>query len=164
MRRKFPLKGMIALCALVVASMPALADAQRPPAEIPIPQARPAAATIDTSIKTAGIPGQISVMDGNDIPLPKDISRLKAGLDALTGDNVAAAEAVLQSLPQGSLDQHILAWAIALNGGDEVSSGEIEATAKMLPGWPGMAALRRNAEKALLREAPPYNCASPQQN
>lgn len=155
MRRKFPLQGMIALCALVAASMPALADAQRPPAEIPIPQARPAATTIDTSIKTAGIPGQISVRDGNDIPLPKDISRLKAGLDALTGDNVAAAEAVLQSLPQGSLDQHILAWAIALNGGDEVSSGEIEATAKMLPGWPGMAALRRNAEKALLREAPP---------
>lgn len=106
------------------------------------------------SVKTAGIPGQISDAVRPDIPLPKDISRLKAGLDALTAKNVDAAEAVLRSLPQGSLDRHILAWAIALNGGDAVSSGEIEATAKMLPGWPGMAALRRNAERALLREAP----------
>ena len=145
---------MVALCALVAASLPVGAEAPRPPAAIPVPQARPSAPEIDTSVKTAGIPAQVPNIIRPDIPLPKDISRLKTGLDALTGGNTAAAEAVLRSLPQGSLDRHILAWAIALNGGDEVSSGEIEATAKMLPGWPGMAALRRNAEKALLREAP----------
>jgi soluble lytic murein transglycosylase len=145
---------MVALCALVAASMPVRADAPQPPAVIPVPQARPTAQAIDTSVTTAGIPGQISDAVRPDIPLPKDISRLKAGLDTLTAKNVDAAEAVLRSLPQGSLDRHILAWAIALNGGDAVSSGEIEATAKMLPGWPGMAALRRNAERALFREAP----------
>ena len=154
MRRKYSVQGMIALCAVIAAAMPAWAEAPHSPAEVPIPQARPAAASIDTSVKTAGIPGQVPAIAASDIPVPKDISRLKAGLDALTAKNIAAAEAVLRSLPQDSLDRHILAWAIALTGGDEVSSGEIEATAKMLPDWPGMAALRRNAEKALLREAP----------
>jgi soluble lytic murein transglycosylase len=48
----------------------------------------------------------------------------------------------------------VLAWAIALYGGDKVPSGEIAATAAMLPGWPGLIALRNNSERALYRENP----------
>ncbi|RWX61806.1 lytic transglycosylase domain-containing protein, partial [Mesorhizobium sp. M2A.F.Ca.ET.039.01.1.1] len=57
--------------------------------------------------------------------------------------------------PATSLDRHILAWAIALYGGDQVPSGEIADAAKMLPGWPGTIALRKNSERALYRENPP---------
>ncbi|TIX34770.1 MAG: lytic transglycosylase domain-containing protein, partial [Mesorhizobium sp.] len=53
-----------------------------------------------------------------------------------------------------SLDRHILAWAIALYGGDHVPSGDIADAAKMLPNWPGTIALRKNSERALYRENP----------
>jgi soluble lytic murein transglycosylase len=82
------------------------------------------------------------------------IANLKSGLDALSAQEVGRARAVRDSLSENSLDRHILAWAIALRGGDLVPSGDIAAAAQALPGWPGMAALRRNSEKALFRENP----------
>ena len=89
----------------------------------------------------AGAPGQ-----------PADIAGLRSGLDALAAGRTDAARAVRDGLPAGSLDRHVLAWAIALYGGDRVPSGEIAATAEALPGWPGLTALRRNSERALARE------------
>lgn len=79
---------------------------------------------------------------------------LKGGLDALATGDIAAARAVRETLPANSLDRHILAWAIALYGGDRVPSSEIADTAKMLPTWPGTIALRKNSERALYRESP----------
>ena len=84
-----------------------------------------------------------------------DIAQLKSGLDALAARNIVGARAMRDSLPANSLDRHVLAWAISLYGGDQVPSGDIAATAHMLPDWPGMAALRRNSERALYRENPP---------
>ncbi|WP_024927282.1 MULTISPECIES: lytic transglycosylase domain-containing protein [unclassified Mesorhizobium] len=83
-----------------------------------------------------------------------DLTQLKSGLDALTARNFAAARAARDNLPVSSLDHHILAWAIALYGGDKVPSDEITAAAQLLPGWPGMTTLRRNSERALARENP----------
>lgn len=83
-----------------------------------------------------------------------DIAALKAGLDALSERDIPRARAGRDSLPQNSLDRHILAWAIALRGGDTVPSAEIAATALALPGWPGVETLRRNYERALFRENP----------
>ncbi|MEP9371067.1 lytic transglycosylase domain-containing protein [Mesorhizobium sp. KR1-2] len=83
-----------------------------------------------------------------------DIAALKAGLDALSERDIPRARAARDSLPQNSLDRHILAWAIALRGGDTVPSAEIAATALALPGWPGIETLRRNYERALFRENP----------
>ncbi|TIU03001.1 MAG: lytic transglycosylase domain-containing protein, partial [Mesorhizobium sp.] len=80
---------------------------------------------------------------------PSSIGQLKSGLDALAVNNIAAARNARDTLPSTSLDRHILAWAIALYGGDQVPSGEIADAAKMLPGWPGTIALRRNSERAL---------------
>ncbi|WP_296747013.1 lytic transglycosylase domain-containing protein [Mesorhizobium sp.] len=88
-------------------------------------------------------------------PLPADIAQLKGGLDALAANNIAGARNARDTLPATSLDRHILAWAVALYGGDKVPSGEIADAAKMLPGWPGTIALRRNSERALYRENPP---------
>jgi len=88
-------------------------------------------------------------------PAPDSIAQLKSGLDALAANNIAGARNARDTLPATSLDRHILAWAIALYGGDKVPSGEIADAAKMLPGWPGTIALRRNSERALYRENPP---------
>ena len=82
------------------------------------------------------------------------IEALKSGLDALAANNIDGARAIRDTLPANTLDRHVLAWAIALYGGDKVPSGEIAATAAMLPGWPGLIALRNNSERALYRENP----------
>ncbi|MBN9072872.1 MAG: lytic transglycosylase domain-containing protein [Rhizobiales bacterium] len=86
---------------------------------------------------------------------PADMERLKAGLDALAGGDVDAARAARDALVPGSLDRHILTWAIAVRGGSRIPSAEIAAAARELPGWPEMATLRRNSERALFRENPP---------
>jgi soluble lytic murein transglycosylase len=85
---------------------------------------------------------------------PPALGALKSGLDALSAGNIEAARFTRDGLPADSLDRHVLAWAIALFGGDKVPSGEIADTAKMVPGWPGVLSLRRNSERALAREDP----------
>ncbi len=103
------------------------------------------AATIDPVV-TASIP----------VSPTMDLAKiaLKFGLDALKLDDLLRARAIRDSLPTGSLDRHILQWAIALSGDRTVPSTEIAEAARDLPGWPGLAALRRNSERALLRENP----------
>lgn len=92
-------------------------------------------------------------LQGPESPLAS-VARLKSGLDALAANDIAGARQVRDTLPVNSLDQHILAWAIAFYGGDRVPSGDIADAAKMLPNWPGMIALRKNSERALYRENP----------
>ncbi|TJV73898.1 MAG: lytic transglycosylase domain-containing protein [Mesorhizobium sp.] len=116
---------------------------------------------------TTAIGGSVDARATASIPMPdapqtpgptapfSDIAQLKSGLDALAANNIAGARNARDTLPATSLDRHILAWAIALYGGDQVPSGEIADAAKMLPGWPGTIALRRNSERALYRENPP---------
>lgn len=112
--------------------------------------------------------GKIDVQVTSAIPMPHlqgtglqdtrppsaSVARLKSGLDALAANDVAGARQVREALLVKSLDRHILAWAIALYGGDKVPSGDIADAAKMLPNWPGMIALRKNSERALYRENP----------
>ncbi|RWM99973.1 MAG: lytic transglycosylase domain-containing protein [Mesorhizobium sp.] len=107
--------------------------------------------------------GKVDVRVTSAIPTPNlpdagspsaSVARLKSGLDALATNDITGARQVRDALPVNSLDQHILAWAIALYGGDKVPSGEIADAAKMLPNWPGMIALRKNSERALYRENP----------
>lgn len=129
------------------------------PEYAPLPYYRPAIISnpgIDASLKTASVAAVAGIML---VPESKftssgSVTVLKSGLDALADGNVARARAVRDSLPETSLDRHILAWAIALSGSDEVPSGEIAAAARALPGWPGMAALRNNSERAMAREKP----------
>ncbi|MHA6645882.1 lytic transglycosylase domain-containing protein [Mesorhizobium sp. A623] len=94
------------------------------------------------------------------IPMPSldrdanSVSQLKTGLDALAAHDIDGARAIRDALPENSLDRHVLAWTIALYGGDKVPSSDIAATARMLPDWPDLSALRRNGELALYRENP----------
>lgn len=115
-----------------------------------------AAGTIDAKV-TSAIPMPSLKDDGRQDPVgtpSASVARLKSGLDALAANDIAGARQVREVLPANSLDQHILAWAIALYGGDKVPSGDIADAAKMLPNWPGMIALRKNSERALYRENP----------
>lgn len=109
---------------------------------------------IDTQV-TAAIPVEGIGTSAEDPTRPsEDIGPLKSGLDALAARDITTARAVRDSLPETSLDRHILAWAIALRGGGQVPSADIAAAERMLPGWPGMETLRANGERALYREAP----------
>ncbi|OCO98201.1 MULTISPECIES: lytic transglycosylase domain-containing protein [unclassified Ensifer] len=82
-------------------------------------------------------------------------SDLKAGLDALSSKQPAAAIAARNAMGEGTLDRHILTWAIAVSGQRGVPSLEIADAQRELRGWPGLKSLRANSERALYRENPP---------
>lgn len=82
-------------------------------------------------------------------------SNLKAGLDALSNKDPQGAIAARDAMAKGTLDRHILTWAIAVSGQKGVPSYEIAAAQRELKGWPGLGALRANSERALYRENPP---------
>ncbi|CAN7434972.1 lytic transglycosylase domain-containing protein [Mesorhizobium sp. LjNodule214] len=120
-------------------------------------------------IPVAAIGGGVDVQLTSAIPMPRlddqsgqdaspspsaSVALLKSGLDRLAASDIAGARQVREALPANSLDRHILAWAIALYGGDQVPSGDIADAAKMLPNWPGTIALRKNSERALYRDNP----------
>ncbi len=79
---------------------------------------------------------------------------LKAGLDALSNKNPMQALAIRNGMGDGTLDRHILTWAIATSGQPGIPSGEIAAAARELAGWPGLGSLRANSERALYNENP----------
>ena len=119
----------------------------------PKPASRPAAnAFVDTKIKTGSLSSSVAAT--SKLERGGSVTVLKSGLDAISSRNVPRARAVRDGLPVNSLDRHILAWAIALSADPGVGSDEIANAAAMLPNWPGMAALRRNSERALAREKP----------
>ncbi|SCB14719.1 soluble lytic murein transglycosylase [Rhizobium hainanense] len=97
-------------------------------------------------MSTAAIPrgGAIAPVSGD----------LKAGLDALSNKNPMQALAIRNGMGDGTLDRHILTWAIATSGQPGVPSGEIAAAAGELVGWPGLGSLRANSERALYTENP----------
>ncbi|MBB3949376.1 soluble lytic murein transglycosylase [Aureimonas jatrophae] len=78
---------------------------------------------------------------------------LKTGLEATYRD-VPRALSIREGMVPGSLDRHILSWAIALRGTSDVPAAEIAHTAIELRDWPGMDQVRANLERALDRERP----------
>lgn len=143
-----------ALALALLAFVPVAAQGKdRSAIDPPLPQPRPPAASKTVDASAASILPRLA-------PLPEssawrsDTTTLKSGLDALAARDLELARAVRNSLPAGALDRHILAWAIALGGGDKLSSSEIDETARSLPGWPGLVTLRKNKERAMFRERP----------
>lgn len=118
----------------------------------PAPSPRPQFDAIDTAATGSVDARRMAAQDQS--ATASNAAKLKSGLDTLSDKNLSRARAVRDGLPADSLDRHILAWAIALSGGRQVPSGEIAAAAHALPGWPGMAALRKNSERAMFRENP----------
>ncbi len=152
------LRTRVALTGLTLALLPGLALANPVlPSNPPIPGQRPyqAAATgVDSAFTTGSVVAQSAAAMATDLVVSGDISKLKAGLDALQSGNISRARVTRDNLPSNSLDRQILSWAIATSGADGVPSGEIAQAAFALKGWPGMSRLRANSERALLRENP----------
>ena len=126
------------------------------PHDVPVPLARPFLPQTDVVPQFAAAPSdEVTASIGRLDNPATAVGTLKEGLDALTGRDVARARAVLEGMPAGSLDRHILLWAIALSGSRDVASPQISAAARQLQGWPGLDVLRDNSERALYRENPP---------
>ena len=124
--------------------------AQLPGEDAPVPNVKPLGYLPQTSspasIITGSIPRAQAVAPVN--------SDLKAGLDALSNRNPMQAISIRDSMRQGTLDRHILTWAIVVSGQKGVPSVEIATAARELSGWPGLAKLRPYSERALYDENP----------
>ena len=143
-----------AIASMMLMLSPGLALGEvRLPDAGPLPYGRPnqasAAVLAIDGATTGSVAARISAA-----PSSASIAQLKSGLDALSSGDLARARVVRDNLPRDALDRHILMWAIAVGGRAGVSSSEIAEAALTLGGWPGMAALRRNSERALHRENP----------
>ncbi|MCO6389431.1 transglycosylase SLT domain-containing protein [Aliihoeflea aestuarii] len=149
------LRTRVALTGLTLALLPSLGFANPAlPANPPLPSQRPyqAVGNVDNSFTTNSIVAQSAAAMATDLIVTGDVSRLKAGLDALQSGNISRARTARNNLPSNSLDRAILSWAIATSGAEGVPSSEIAEAAFALKGWPGMSRLRANSERALLRE------------
>ena len=111
------------------------------------PQPYAADRTLDGSA-TGSIAALKGLADGK--PEQDDGTALKAALSLLADGRIADALTAGATVPRNTLDHQILSWALALDGG--MTSNALAASLKELAAWPGQAAVRRNLERALLRE------------
>ncbi|OHV76138.1 lytic transglycosylase domain-containing protein [Ensifer sp. LCM 4579] len=116
---------------------------------IPVPTSKP-----DIPAKTGRVASGETTATIPAATAPRSLE-LKAGLDALSDRKPEQAITVRDGLRMGTLDRHILTWAIALSGQRGVPSREIAAAQRELEGWPGLKSLRAHSERALYRENPP---------
>ncbi|HXV31544.1 MAG TPA: lytic transglycosylase domain-containing protein, partial [Sinorhizobium sp.] len=130
---------------------------------IPVPTGKPTAAKTgrpysgeitSQAITSGGITSQAitGTVPSATAPVSAD---LKSGLDALSDRQPDKAIAIRERMRKGTLDRHILSWAIAVSGQRGIPSLEIARTQRELQGWPGLKSLRAHSERALYREDPP---------
>ncbi|WP_034854313.1 lytic transglycosylase domain-containing protein [Sinorhizobium sojae] len=137
----------LSLAAVLGAAMMASSAASE--GRIPVPTGKP-----DISAKAGRVAfGEVTAA----IPVAtaSRSAELKAGLDALSDRQPEKAIAVRNGMRVGTLDRHILTWAIAVSGQRGVPSVEIAEAQRELEGWPGLKSLRAHSERALYRENPP---------
>ena len=144
-RNTFSLLTLLAAGSIAAAIAATPVEAEK----VPLPRAKPLGFAAE--MPSRDITGTILKPD-NAAP---SVEALKTGLDALSDRDPAGALKVRDGLAPGSLDRQILTWAIAVSGQSDIPSVEIAAAQKQLKGWPGLAALRANSERALAREDAP---------
>ncbi|AQX27773.1 MULTISPECIES: lytic transglycosylase domain-containing protein [unclassified Bartonella] len=79
-------------------------------------------------------------------------NQLKFGLDTLSSKDITKTIALRNTMPQNSLDRHILTWAINTSYQTNIPSSEILSAINELKGWPGMNIMQRNFERAFIKE------------
>ncbi len=154
--------GRLTVATSLIAALAGEAVAQVSlPGSAPVPTSRPyeafgapTAARVDSAVTTGSVVAQSAGAMAVDLAASGNITALRNGLDALQSGNIGRARSARDTLPRRSLDHSILTWAIAISGESGVTSGEIAEAARELSGWPGIATLRNNSERALHRENP----------
>jgi soluble lytic murein transglycosylase len=129
-------------------------SAQEP--KVPLPKSKPQILGKSGRASSPEVTGSIISATAS-MPVTASVpvmSALKSGLDALSSKDAAKAILARNTMAEGTLDRHILTWAIAVSGQKDVPSYEIAAAQQELKGWPGLGALRANSERALYRENP----------
>ncbi len=119
------------------------------PNTVPVPGSKPAISDKAGRVSSKDITGAIRATVS---PIQGD---LKVGLDALSDKDPGKAITVRNGMREGTLDRHILTWAISVSGQRGVPSYEIADAQRELQGWPGLKSLRAHSERALFRENPP---------
>ncbi|MFN3548900.1 MAG: transglycosylase SLT domain-containing protein [Mesorhizobium sp.] len=144
------MRGLVLIAGLMAtAAAPWPAQALRLPAsEVPLPLARPDPADVTGAILAQ--PPALG-MKADPLALRRAADPLARGLDALGEADIEAARSIRDGLPDGSLDRAILTWALASGGFAAVTAGELQAAMSELADWPGIDAIERNRERALLR-------------
>jgi soluble lytic murein transglycosylase len=112
---------------------------------VPVPTSKPG---------TSGKSGRVASGETTAAIAPRS-DDLKTGLDALSNRKPSEAIAIRDGMRAGTLDRHILTWAIAVSGQKGVPSLEVAEAQRELQGWPGLTSLRAHSERALYRENPP---------
>nr|CDP79876.1 soluble lytic murein transglycosylase precursor [Bartonella schoenbuchensis] len=122
------------------------------PKKIPIPLARPYPFAITEKPKNQFKSTNNTINNNlttNDII---SVNQLKLGLDTLSNKNIAKTIALRNTMAKNSLDRHILTWAINTSNHTDIPSSELFNAINELKGWPGMATMKRNAERAFINE------------
>ena len=114
-----------------------------PTGSVPLPAPRPQVTSAETTASVMKINAPVAASE-----------ELRAGLEALGNADADGARTIRDAMRHGTLDHHILTWAIAISGLEGVPSGEIAEAAAELKGWPGLASLRQLSERALYFENP----------
>jgi soluble lytic murein transglycosylase len=147
------LAGALGAAALIAFPAGMLVSAQAQ--NIPLPSPRPATGLgAETAVQPDSASAQpVSMETTGSVPVVAPVSgSLKQGLEAISGGSTSRALAIRAGMRDGSLEQKILSWSIALSGKSGVPSSEIARTAIDLPDWPGQETMRRNSEAALASE------------
>ncbi|ENN93403.1 lytic transglycosylase domain-containing protein [Bartonella bovis] len=137
---------------LAILCLNAFAQTVLPSEKLPIPLVRPYSFTITEKPKKP--PKSINNTNNNSLTINDIISvnQLKLGLDALSNKNIAKTIALRNAMAKNSLDRHILTWAISTSNYADIPSFELFNAINELKGWPGMAIMKRNAERAFINE------------
>ncbi|WP_455477414.1 lytic transglycosylase domain-containing protein [Bartonella sp. B41] len=80
------------------------------------------------------------------------LNQLKYGLDALSNNNVVKTIIIRNAIKKNNLDRCILTWAIGISTQTNIPSSEILNAINELKGWPGIAIMEQNAERAFVNE------------
>ncbi len=106
--------------------------------------------TTTGTVTRKGDAGSLSV--GGSIDVSPASATLKRGLKALDKNNMRSALAAQTKLRKGTLERKVMAWAIALRG-NGLDAKTLSNIASNLSEWPGSGIIRRNVERALVRES-----------
>jgi len=160
-KNQFPLFGkhsniVLTMSMLLILSTAATADIITLPAQGPVPQIHPFAATTRIPSPFQDVITTATIAPGT--PSPTQVapsSRLKQALATIDKKQFVSALALRDQMKVGSPERLLVNWLLATANTPEITAMQISAMIGELQNWPGQARLRQTFERALARENHP---------